>query len=58
MTKFQAEFLKQNKNLIFDRFKYKYPDCSEEQFEDYLLKKMKKTFIQDYEEAIKIKDNE
>ena len=35
MTKFQAEFLKQNKNLIFDRFKYKYPDCSEEQFEDY-----------------------
>ena len=35
MTKLQVEFLKQNKNLIFDRFKYKYPDCSEEQFEDY-----------------------
>ena len=35
------------------------PDgIEEEQFEDYLLKKMEKTFVQDYEEAIKIKDNE
>ena len=33
-------------------------DWAEEQFEDYLLKKMEKTFVQDYEEAIKIKDNE
>lgn len=33
-------------------------DWTEEQFEEYLLKKMEKTFVQDYEEAIKIKDNE
>ena len=33
-------------------------DIEEKQFEDYLLKKMEKTFVHDYEEAIKIKNNE
>ena len=33
-------------------------DWTEERFEDYLLKNMEKTFVHDYEEAIKIKDNE
>ena len=33
-------------------------DWTEERFEDYLLKNMEKTFVHDYEVAIKIKDNE
>lgn len=37
MTKFQEEFLRQNKDLIFKRFKHKYPRCTEDQFESYYV---------------------